>query len=292
MALVEVEQEQPPTLHIERNQLNAFDFLFNSRVLFKEHPVPEENMLGQIGKGLAQAFASLERGRLGICANSAGKIRRALAEVIGNRRERKWVHLRRTFGELLVKRPAVLEKLGRAAMHVFACQALRNWCAGLGSRQIRDEAAGYVAKVYASEALRDSVVSAFRLQGGRSLVKGNYIGEHLLDYLAALIYEGPNEILTDIGGPNAVVRDIRKGYLEPLLAAFARRRPGESRDELRARHQGRWKLLSSTAWLFLRIFFRPAQRQVDIPGLDAELGKYVRAALSRQRQLGRVNAHI
>ena len=60
----------------------AFDYLWNARFRMIDYEVPASKLLGPPGKGLAQAFSSLAKGRGGICVNSAAKIFKLLAHVI------------------------------------------------------------------------------------------------------------------------------------------------------------------------------------------------------------------
>ena len=112
MALMDVPENLGDSLQIVRNDLHAFPGLFNARARFRSHPIPEERILGKRGHGVIAAFASLERGRMGICANSAGKIRRHVIELVGTAGHPKWVHVRETFRRLLIERPAVREYIG------------------------------------------------------------------------------------------------------------------------------------------------------------------------------------
>ena len=47
----------------------------------------------------------------------------------------------------------------------------------------------------------------------------NYIGENMHEFTIATVYEGPNPVLADVGAPNAMTRNIRNKYLEPIGVA-------------------------------------------------------------------------
>jgi hypothetical protein len=44
----------------------------------------------------------------------------------------------------------------------------------------------------------------------------NYIGENMHEFTIATVYEGPNPVLSDVGAPNAMTRNIRSQYLVPI----------------------------------------------------------------------------
>ena len=167
------------------------------------------------------------------------------------------------------------------AMSYYTSVAMRDWCAGLATRGIRDEAAGYVAKLRASEALGLTAVNTFRLNGGRSLVVGNELTERLPDILAALVYEGPNEILRDVGGPNAVMRDIRAQYLQPVFIAMDAVMKGDFSKLSTLLVDG-----TKTALLFGRTFLSPTGG-AGFDDYPEELRRYIKAGLGRNRAIGR-----
>ena len=112
-------------------------------------------------------------------------------------------------------------------------------CFRLAANGVRDETQGMVAKVYSTKALIQTAVHAYQVQGGRAVHTDerrrrdrivtpderymsdttpieNYIGENIHEFLIATVYEGPNPVLADVGAPNAMTRDIRAKYLEPI----------------------------------------------------------------------------
>ena len=96
-----------------------------------------------------------------------------------------------------------------------------------------------IAKVYATKALLQTAINCYQIQGGRSVHTDqrrkitrqaaqfgnvempehpieNYIGENMHEFTIATVYEGPNAVLADVGAPNAMTRDLRRKYLEPI----------------------------------------------------------------------------
>jgi len=66
MLIFEVPKADNEQFRMVRNRLNAFDYLWNARFRMSNYEVACEQLLGPPGKGLAQAFSSLAKGRGGI----------------------------------------------------------------------------------------------------------------------------------------------------------------------------------------------------------------------------------
>ena len=251
MVIFEVPKSDTEHFRMIRNRLNAFDYLWNARFRLTNYEVSTDKLLGPPGKGLAQAFSSLAKGRGGICVNSAAKIFKLLAQIIldpsqseatGDLTRRNkpggWTAFRSTFGKPIGEAPRIQAWIGRATCHALASRVLGDVCFRLGANGVRDETMGMIAKVYSSKALLQTAINAYQIQGGRSVhlderrhairnggevavanagpLIENYIGENMHEFTIATVYEGPNPVLADIGAPNAMTRGIRAKYLEPI----------------------------------------------------------------------------
>lgn len=251
MLIFEVPKSDSNSFRMIRNRLTAFDYLWNARFRLTNHEIPADQLLGPPGKGLAQAFSSLAKGRGGICVNSAAKIFRLLAQIILDPHTAKdtggltkrfqsggWIAFRNTFGKPIGDSPRIQTWIGRATCHALASRVLGDLCFRLAAKGIRDETLGMVAKVYATKALLQTAINVYQIQGGRSVhtdekrqtlrsggeaaltgtgsLIENYIGENMHEFTIATVYEGPNPVLADVGAPNAMTRGIRAKYLEPI----------------------------------------------------------------------------
>lgn len=251
MILLETPKQDSDNFCMKRNKLAAFDYLWNARFRLTDYEVPADRLLGPPGKGLAQAFSSLAKGRGGICVNSAAKIFKLLAHIIldpseyeetgtGQKKHKNggWTAFRATFGKPIGSAPRIQTWIGRATCHALASRSLGDLCFRLGANGVRDETQGMIAKVYASDALLQTAQNVYLIQGGRSVhlderraalrsgadpsvardpnLIENFIGENMHEFIIASVYEGPNPVLADMGAPNAMTRDIRAGFLEPI----------------------------------------------------------------------------
>lgn len=238
--------EVPPTdnenFRMKRNDLTAFDYLWNARFRLMDCPVPANCLLGPPSKGLAQAFSSLAKGRGGIGVNSAAKTFKILAHIILDPEVRKnnpdippidpkpgepngggWTSFRSTFGKPIGNAPRILTWVGRAAAHGLAGRVLGDLCFRLAANGVRDETQGMIAKVYATKTLLQTAINCYQIQGGRSVhtderrkymrLDAQFEGgaankpEYLIEnYIGENMHEFT--IATVYEGPNPVLSDI------------------------------------------------------------------------------------
>lgn len=312
MMIFEVPKQDTPNFKMIRNRLCAFDYLWNARFRMIDYPVAAKDLLGPPGRGLAQAFSSLAKGRGGICVNSAAKIFRLLAqlvqdpEVIEQRSETShrnkhggWVAFRSTFGKPIGQSPRIQTWLGKAVCHALAGRVLGDVCFRLAANGVRDETMGMIAKVYASKALLETAIHTYQIQGGRSVhiderreavrrqgestghgeqLIENYIGENIHEFAIATVYEGPNPVLADVGAPNAMTRNVRAKYLEPIGLAEANGKSG-----LKEKMAFGWFIAKTVLGSF-----NPWVGSLDgVRNLNSNKERLIRRGLKRNRALGR-----
>ena len=193
-AMLICELPTEPTAHF---RLQAYDLwplrhTLNQGIVLRDLCVPVRNLLQpRRGNGLTIAYHGLNNGRVALCANAAGSMRRILAGLL------PWVRFRVTYGQPLSSRELICRRLGRLAALIVGCDALAAWCSHLLDSGYRCEMEGIVAKVFASDALREAAVEiGMRTHGGRCLLQGHSLGDDIYDYLAPCIYEGESELLS------------------------------------------------------------------------------------------------
>ncbi len=186
MIVFEVPRSDTEHFRMKRNDLTAFDYLWNARFRLIDCPVPAHTLLGPPGKGLAQAFSSLAKGRGGIGVNSAAKTFKLLAQIILDPEASAaatssaddhcdppngggWTSFRSTFGKPIGSAPRIQTWVGRAACHGLAGRVLGDLCFRLAANGVRDETQGMIAKVYATKGLLQSAINCYQIQGGRSV---------------------------------------------------------------------------------------------------------------------------
>src|SRR5438874_1995281 len=179
-------------------------------------PVPKENILGPLGKGLRVALTVLDFGRttFGACCAGAAKTCLRLAIEHANSRQQ----FKKTLGDCdLVK-----QKIARMAADVYAMEAMTQVTASLIDRGLEDymiETA--MLKVFTTERLWDAVNDCFQIHGGSAYFDDSPLGRMLRDARINQIGEGSNEVLTSfialvgMRGPGMEFKEIYDTMLKP-----------------------------------------------------------------------------
>ncbi len=186
------------------------------RFAMRDMPVPKENILGPIGKGLKVALTVLDFGRttFGACCTGAAKTCLQLAVSHANKRRQ----FKKTLGDFdLVKK-----KIGRMAADVYAMEAMTAVTASLIDRGLEDymiETA--MLKVFTTDRLWEAVNDAFQIHGGSAYFTDSPLERMLRDARINQIGEGSNEVLTSfialvgMRGPGMEFKEIYDTMFNP-----------------------------------------------------------------------------
>jgi acyl-CoA dehydrogenase len=156
---------------------------------FEDCRVPAGALVGEPGKGLKVALATLDVFRPTVGAAALGFARRALDEALGYAKQRT------TFGKPLAEHQLTQAKLADMACEIDASALLvyrAAWTRDAGAERITREAA--MAKLFATEAAQRVIDAAVQLLGGRGVVAGSPVERLYREVRALRIYEGTSEI--------------------------------------------------------------------------------------------------
>jgi acyl-CoA dehydrogenase len=157
--------------------------------VFDEVRVPDTSVIGQVGKGLSVALATLERTRLGAAAQAVGIAQGATDYAVAYARER------RQFGRAINEFQAIQFKLADMETRTAAARELLYKACAMADRG--EPAAGKyasMAKVFCSDTAMAVTVEAVQVLGGYGYVKEYPVERMLRDAKITQIYEGTNEI--------------------------------------------------------------------------------------------------
>lgn len=161
-----------------------------ARLAFRAMPVPVENVLGPLGKGLRVALTVLDFGRTTFGASCTGAAKACLEASVRHARTR--VQFKEPLGEFeLIK-----SKLAFMAAHAFAMEAMTAQCAAFidrGSEDYMLETA--MLKVFATEHLWTIVNDCLQIHGGQGYFSTDPFERWMRDARINLIGEGANEVL-------------------------------------------------------------------------------------------------
>ena len=151
--------------------------------------VPAQARLGEEGRGMRLALATLDVFRTTVGAAALGMARRALDEAVAYSRGR------RQFGAPLSALQGVQFLLAESAVELDASRLLVLRAAAArdaGAERVTYEAA--VAKLFATEAAQRIVDRAVQIHGGNGVVRGHPVERLYRDVRALRIYEGASEV--------------------------------------------------------------------------------------------------
>ncbi len=156
---------------------------------FESCRVGVDALVGEAGRGLSIALATLDTFRPTVGAAALGFARRALDEAI------EWCSRRRVFGKLLAQQQMTQARIADMALDIDAAALLvyrAAWLKDTGAPRITREAA--MAKLHATETAQRVVDSAVQLFGGRGVARGETVERLYREVRALRIYEGTSEI--------------------------------------------------------------------------------------------------
>ena len=156
---------------------------------FRACRVPESAILGEPGKGMRVALATLDVFRTTVGAAALGFARRALDEAVAFARERV------AFGKLLAEHQLTQARVADMATAIDAAALLvyrAAWTRDRRGGRVTREAA--MAKLVATESAQQVIDQAVQLLGARGVVSGAPVERLYREIRALRIYEGTSEV--------------------------------------------------------------------------------------------------
>lgn len=150
--------------------------------------VPEENLLGERGRGYANFLSILDEGRIAIAALSTGAAQGCVEEAVRYAKERT------AFGRPIGEHQAISFKIARmeARAHTARLAYLDAARRMLAGKPFKTEAA--IAKLVAGEAAMDNARDATQVFGGYGFMNETRVARHYRDSKILEIGEGTTEV--------------------------------------------------------------------------------------------------
>lgn len=159
------------------------------RVRFDNVEIPEENLLGERGKGSKIMLATLDGGRLSIAAMGLGLAQGAFEMAMD------YASKRIQFGRPVKNFQINSFKLADMATKIELARSLLYKACWLKDHEKPFAKEAAMAKLYTSEIAREVVNEALQIHGAHGLIKGNDIERFYRDQRILEIGEGTSEIL-------------------------------------------------------------------------------------------------
>mgnify|MGYP000501251835 FL=1 len=183
---------------MEKLGMNSSD---TTEVIFEDVEVPEENLLGELGRGFVDTMKVLDGGRIGIGALSVGIARGALEESLKYSGERK------QFGSPIGDFQAIETKIANMATEVDAARMLVHRAAWLKDQGKPFTKEVSMAKLFASELAVRAADEAVQIHGGYGYIKEYHVERFMRDAKLMTIGEGTSEVQRMIIG-----RELKKEF--------------------------------------------------------------------------------
>ncbi len=157
-------------------------------ILFDDCTLPEGQLLGPRGKGLAIALSNLEGGRIGIAAQALGIARAAFEAALAYAQERT------QFGKKINEHQSIANMLADMHTRINAARLLILHAARMRTEGLPCLSEASQAKLYASELAEWVCSKAIQIHGGYGYLEDYPVERYYRDARITQIYEGTSEI--------------------------------------------------------------------------------------------------
>jgi hypothetical protein len=155
---------------------------------FSDVRVPEENLLGEQGRGYANFLSILDEGRIAIAALATGAAQGCVDESVA------YATQRHAFGRPISQHQAIAFKIAdmEARTHVARCAYYEAAARRLAGAPFKRQAA--IAKLVSSNAAMDNARDATQIHGGYGFMDETPVARHYRDSKILEIGEGTSEV--------------------------------------------------------------------------------------------------
>lgn len=230
-----VEMNTPGIEVVHRCEFMGLGGIYNGLLRFTNVKIPVENLLGEEGRGLALALATINVGRLTLPAACTGAAKQCLSIA------RRWGTSRVQWGMPIGLHEAGREKIAFIAATTLAMEAV-SWltCAWADKQNVDIRIEAAMAKYFCSESIWKIADMTMQLRGGRGYEKGRslkargevpYPVERIMrDCRINTILEGSTEIMKLFLAREAIDSHLRRAgaildpktpFMEKIKAFFS-----------------------------------------------------------------------
>jgi acyl-CoA dehydrogenase len=174
-----------------------------AELFFENVRVPEDHVLGEVGKGFSLGMQWIGQGRWLIASRCVGTAERLLQMAIDYSRQRV------TFGEPIANRQAIQWMIADSAVEIQATKWLALHAAWKVDQGLDNRHEASMAKLYGAGMANRVVDRVMQIHGGMGYTREMPIERWYRDLRVTRIYEGTDEIQHFI-----IARDLLKGYVK------------------------------------------------------------------------------
>ncbi len=159
-----------------------------AELIFEDCFIPEENRLGEEGKGFREALESIDASRISIAAQAVGISQGAFDKALTYAKERQ------QFGQPIINLQAIQWMLADMATQIEAARLLTYKAAYLEDQHLPFVKEASMAKVFAADMSLFVTAKAIQIYGGYGFVKDYPLERYFRDAKICSIYEGTDEM--------------------------------------------------------------------------------------------------
>ena len=157
-------------------------------VNFDDVFVPDENRIGDEGKGLAIALTALDSGRLGIAALATGVAQAAMELALAYAKERE------AFGKPIIEHQGLAFMIADMAAAIESARAMYLSAARLKDEGLEFSRQASIAKLVATDNAMKVTLDAVQALGGAGYTRDFAAERYMREVKAMQIFEGTNQI--------------------------------------------------------------------------------------------------
>ena len=170
-----------------------------AELVFDELFVPDDHVLGEVGKGFRVAVHALNAGRLSLASGCTAACKRLVGEMT------RYAEARTQFGGPLASFEITQRKIAALASDTYAADAMVGaLAAALDADNVDASLEAACVKIFASELVWRSTDDMVQVAGGRGFVKPWPYERYLREARINRIFEGANEVLRLFIGLNGI----------------------------------------------------------------------------------------
>ena len=170
-------------------------------LIFEDCVVPEENVLGEVGKGFKVGMSTLVWERATMLPALVGISEARLEEAV------RYAKNRVQFGQPIIAFQEIQHKLANMKTHLELYKTIFYKVAWMKSQGMPATMEASVAKLFFGETSRQDALDAFQIHGGYGYMKEYPIERDVRDCIANTLGGGTSEIQRTI-----IARDLMKMY--------------------------------------------------------------------------------
>lgn len=155
---------------------------------FTDCRVPQENLLGERGRGFANFLSILAEGRVAIAALATGAAQGCVDESV------KYAKERTSMGRAIGEYQAISFKIARMEARVHTARLAWMAAAARMAKGLDFRKEAYIAKLVSSEAAMDNARDATQIHGGYGFMNEYRVARHYRDSKILEIGEGTTEV--------------------------------------------------------------------------------------------------